>query len=139
MTVEGPRKGKLTLDDLIHTMQETWITRVRDGQLYAFHSAASVKGFARLPRPDPGDIFFDMEGYPSFDDGSSLEYLFGFVTADGETPQFTPLWAHDRQAEKRAFEDAIDFITARLEKHPNDLTATGCGCRVASDGLGMRF
>src|SRR5262249_54805240 len=38
------------------------------------------KGFARLPRPDPGDIFFDMEGYPFFDDRSNLEYLFGFVT-----------------------------------------------------------
>ncbi len=77
------------------------------------------KGFARLPQSDPGDIFFDMEGYPFFDDGSSLEYLFGFVSADGGQPRFTPLWAHDRQAEKRAFEDAIDLITARLEQHPD--------------------
>jgi uncharacterized protein len=81
--------------------------------------ASPAKGFARLPQPDPGDIFFDMEGYPFFDDGNSLEYLFGFVTADDEQTRFTPLWAHDRQAEKRAFEDAIDFITARLKKHPN--------------------
>jgi predicted RecB family nuclease len=81
--------------------------------------ATPARGFARLPRPDPGDILFDMEGYPFFDDGSSLEYLFGFVAADGEQPRFTAIWAHDRQAEKRAFEDAIDFITARLTKHPD--------------------
>jgi uncharacterized protein len=77
------------------------------------------KGFARLPRPDPGDIFFDMEGYPFFDDRSNLEYLFGFVTIKDGQPRFTALWAHDRQAEKRVFEETIDFISARLEKHPN--------------------
>jgi predicted RecB family nuclease len=77
------------------------------------------KGFARLPRPDSGDIFFDIEGYPFFDDRSSLEYLFGFVTAENGQPRFVALWAHDRQAEKRVFEEAIDFITARLKKHPD--------------------
>jgi hypothetical protein len=76
------------------------------------------KGFARLPQPDPGDIFFDMEGYPFYDDGSSLEYLFGFVTADARQTPFNALWAHDRTAEKRAFEHTMDFITARLQEHP---------------------
>ena len=46
------------------------------------------KGFARLPRPDPGDIFFDMEGYQFFDDRSNLEYLFGFVTVNDGQPRF---------------------------------------------------
>jgi uncharacterized protein len=72
-------------------------------------SVASGKGFARLPRPDPGDIFFDMEGALFIEDGS-LEYLFGFITADNGEPRFTAFWAHDRQAEKRAFEAAMDFI-----------------------------
>jgi predicted RecB family nuclease len=69
-----------------------------------------------LPRRDPSDIFLDMEGYPFFDDGNSLEYLFGFVTVDDEHTRFAALWAHDRQAERRVFERPIDFITARLEK-----------------------
>ena len=50
---------------------------------------------------------------------SNLEYLFGFVTADDGQPRFAALWTHDREAEKRAFEDAVDFITARLSKHPD--------------------
>ena len=78
---------------------------------------APGKGFARLPAPDPGDIFFDMEGDPLFD-GGGLEYLFGFVIQEEGTVRFTPFWGHDRTAEKKAFEDAVDFIVARLAAHP---------------------
>ena len=58
----------------------------------------SGKGFARLPSPHVGDIFFDMEGALFSDDGG-LEYLFGFITVDDGEPRFTAYWAHDRQAE----------------------------------------
>nr|WP_221308520.1 TM0106 family RecB-like putative nuclease [Nocardiopsis mwathae] len=77
-------------------------------------------GLAALPAPSPGDIFFDMEGYPYFDgaDGRGLEYLFGAVTEDG-TQRFHAFWAHDRAAEKRAFEDFVDFATDRLDADPH--------------------
>jgi predicted RecB family nuclease len=78
---------------------------------------AARKGFARLPYPHAGDIFFDMEGAQFFEDGS-LEYLFGFITVEDGEPRFKAYWAHDREAEKRAFEAAMDFITTRLEAHP---------------------
>ena len=81
--------------------------------------AAPEKGFARLPAPDPGDVFFDMEGLPIFDGSGGLEYLFGFATRDGGEIRFAPFWGHDRTAEKRAFEDAVDFIVARLAAHPS--------------------
>lgn len=74
---------------------------------------APHRGFNRLPRPDAGDMFFDMEGDPLFDGG--LEYLFGLVTSDGA---FHDWWAHDRGTEKTAFENTIDFMTARLREHP---------------------
>jgi hypothetical protein len=38
-----------------------------------FLEAIPGKGFARMPRPDSGDLFFDMEGDPLFAGG--LEYL----------------------------------------------------------------
>ena len=75
------------------------------------------KGFARLPRPDDGDLFFDMEGDPLYPDG--LEYLFGFNHLENGKESFTPFWAHDRAAEKKAFQDAVDFMTEKLKKHPN--------------------
>lgn len=74
------------------------------------------RGFARLPRPHPGDLFFDMEGDP-YEDGG-LEYLFGFgYVEDGEL-RYRSFWAHTREEEKRAFEAALDFIGERLRRHP---------------------
>jgi predicted RecB family nuclease len=74
------------------------------------------RGFARLPQPDPGDLFFDMEGDPHYDGG--LEYLFGLVHQVGDEWRFSAFWAHDRSQERRAFEQAVDFIVARLAQHP---------------------
>jgi predicted RecB family nuclease len=74
------------------------------------------RGFDRLPKPDPGDLFFDMEGDPLYEMG--LEYLFGTVHYDKGQEQFTAFWAHNRADEKKAFEDTIDFMTARLKAYP---------------------
>jgi len=78
---------------------------------------APGRGFARLPNPDAGDIFFDMEGDPLYELG--LEYLFGFIHYDAGQEKFTAYWAHNRIDEKIAFEAAVDFITARLAKCPS--------------------
>jgi predicted RecB family nuclease len=78
---------------------------------------AEARGFARLPQPDPGDIFFDMEGDPLFEGG--LEYLFGLVHIEGSDEIFTPFWGHDRDAEKRAFEATIDFMVDRFADYPD--------------------
>lgn len=76
------------------------------------------RGFARMPLPSEGDVFFDMEGDPLFDDGG-LEYLFGFVTADVEEPEFTAIWGRDRAEEKRALEQFVDFVTKRRDRFPD--------------------
>lgn len=48
--------------------------------------AVPGKGFARMPQPDPGDLFFDMEGDPLAEGG--LEYLFGFAYTDESERKF---------------------------------------------------
>jgi predicted RecB family nuclease len=75
------------------------------------------KGFARMPKPDKGDLFFDMEGDPLADGG--LEYLFGFAFTESGESRFKAFWAHTRAEEKRAFEAAVDFIFRRLADHPD--------------------
>ncbi|WP_250279839.1 TM0106 family RecB-like putative nuclease [Frankia sp. Cppng1_Ct_nod] len=75
-------------------------------------------GLASLPVPDAGDIYFDMEGDPYALDNTGLEYLFGAVTLDETGEVFHPFWAHDRAAEKRAFERFVDWATGRLNDHP---------------------
>jgi predicted RecB family nuclease len=72
------------------------------------------RGLARLPQPSAGDMFFDMEGDPLFDGG--LEYLFGIITVDDGEERFHKFWAHDREEERDAFQRAVDFMVARLER-----------------------
>ncbi len=78
---------------------------------------AAGKGFARLPEPNRGDLFFDMEGDPLVSGG--LEYLFGFVHGAEGSEAFVPFWGHTRAEERRAFEQAVDFITLQLAAFPN--------------------
>ncbi len=74
------------------------------------------RGFYRMPLPDPGDMFFDMEGDPLEDGG--LEYLFGVgFTHNGEWT-FRAFWAHDRAEERGAFEQFMDFVTHRRQAFP---------------------
>jgi predicted RecB family nuclease len=77
------------------------------------------RGFNRLPEPDPGDLFFDMEGDPVYSPEGSLEYLFGFHFLDDNGEEtFRAFWAHDRESEKTAFEGALDFIVERMRRFP---------------------
>ncbi len=72
-----------------------------------------------LPNPDKGDLFFDFEGDPLWTaDGRDwgLEYMFGVLGADGE--DFTPLWAHDRAAERKALLDFLAMVRKRRKRHP---------------------
>ncbi len=74
-------------------------------------------GFSLLPPPSAGDIFFDMEGDPLYEPGRGLEYLFGCWMPDDDPP-FRAFWGLDRAEEKRAFEQFVDFVTARRSRFP---------------------
>jgi uncharacterized protein len=70
------------------------------------------KGFDLLPEPQPGDIFYDIEGDPHFEGG--LEYLHG-VWFDGE---FWAFWGHDHAAEAQALSELLTFFRDRLTANP---------------------
>ncbi len=79
---------------------------------------------ALLPEPSEGDIFFDFEGDPLWQDPATgswgLEYLFGVVenpSPPGAEPPFRPLWAHSRAEEKQAFTDFLDYVAKRRSVH----------------------
>ena len=83
------------------------------------------RGLLALPEPVTGDLFFDIEGARYYSEDSrefGLQYLFGVVdTADLDSsgyPRYTQIWAFDRQGEKRAFEELVDFITSRRARCP---------------------
>lgn len=79
----------------------------------------------RLPAPDPGDIFFDFEGDPLWQDPVSgkwgLEYLFGVIenpVEPGAEPVFRPFWAHSRPEEGQAFVDFLEYVAKRRANYP---------------------
>ncbi|MEB3319548.1 MAG: ribonuclease H-like domain-containing protein [Cyanobium sp.] len=77
-------------------------------------------GLALLPRPDAGDIWFDMEGFPDPISGEKLEYLFGACYRDAAGAlQFKAWWAHTPAEEKQAFDGFIQWVMQRRAQHPN--------------------
>ena len=87
--------------------------RSPDGPAFALRPAVPGKGFDLLPAPDPGDIFYDIEGDPHVEGG--LEYLHGLWAPD---TGFRAIWAHDRDAERAALVAVLDAFRARIAAHP---------------------
>lgn len=88
---------------------------------------------SKLPAPSPGDIFFDFEGDPLWQDPITekwgIEYLFGSIEAlpDGVDPAsvpdadlvFKPFWAHSRAEERDAFLRFLDYVETRRKTWPD--------------------
>lgn len=70
------------------------------------------KGFDLLPKPQKGDLFYDIEGDPHFEGG--LEYLHG-VWCEGT---FSSFWAHDHKQEEQALRALFEFFERHLQKYP---------------------
>lgn len=76
------------------------------------------RGLAALPAPDPGDLFYDIEGDPFAGDGKGLEYLHGVGWLDVGRFTFQPFWGHTPRQEREAFEQLIDLVVERRRRHP---------------------
>lgn len=112
-----PRIGAGTFENLRAQARLQMVKRTTGDLRYELLAPEEGCGFAHLPRPSEGDVFFDMEGDPFFDDG--LEYLFGVVSLEAGEPRFQAFWATGRASEKQAFEGFIDFVIERLKRHPD--------------------
>ena len=77
-----------------------------------------------LPPASPGDVYFDFEGDPLWQDVATglwgIEYLFGVMEppADDDEPRFRPFLAHTLAEEKAAFLAFVDYIEERRARHP---------------------
>ncbi|MDI3242177.1 TM0106 family RecB-like putative nuclease [Arthrobacter sp. AL08] len=100
---------------------------VKDGTEHALsYRVVPENSLAELPPPSAGDIFFDFEGDPLWQESATgvwgLEYLFGVVEAPagpGLAGVFRPFWAHSREAEKQAFLDFLDYVQQRRQEYPD--------------------
>jgi uncharacterized protein len=117
-------EGLSTLDRPIRGMAENTLARLitqarlqqarKTGEPeFELRAPEPDKGFDLLPEPQPGDLFYDIEGDPHYEGG--LEYLHG-IWFDGE---FKAFWAHDHDAEARALSDLLAFFRERIAAYPN--------------------
>lgn len=77
----------------------------------------SGRGLNRLPEPDAGDIYFDIEGDAFYEDGG-LEYLLGYAYRDNGTMVYKRIWSSNRGEEKKAFQQFMEFLTGRWKQYP---------------------
>lgn len=103
----GPTRAKLALQAQLQHARKTGTPA------FVLRTSEPGHGFALLPAPDPGDVFYDIEGDPHVEDGG-LEYLHG-LWFDGT---FRAIWSHDRTGEGEALRELMAFFEARLAAHP---------------------
>ena len=83
---------------------------------YVLRPHVPGKGFDLMPRPDAGDLFYDIEGDPFYSESGSdgLEYLHGVW--DGKA--FTGFWSHDLAGEKTALITLFELFEKRIGDCP---------------------
>ena len=74
--------------------------------------------FGLLPLTSPGDIWFDMEGDPFANDGSGLEYMFGYMWGTDPDYEFATFDARNTDEERIAFINFVDYLIARRAEFP---------------------
>jgi predicted RecB family nuclease len=118
--LERPSRGNL--DSLMRRQAQARVQlegRIEEKLVHQFLAEEPGRGFHRLPEPDLGDVYFDIEG-DAFFPGGSLEYLLGYAYRDGSgNLKYEKLWATNRAEEKRAFERFMQFVSERRKQYRN--------------------
>jgi predicted RecB family nuclease len=101
--------------DWLHHQADLQVQSRDSGQpLHRHLEPKRAAGYALLPQPSPGDVFFDLEGDPYVGEGG-IEYLWGWWSMGAG---YECVWAHDFDTEKVAFQRFIDRVIALRAEHP---------------------
>ena len=78
------------------------------------------QGFYKMPKPNDGDLFFDIEGFPE-SNKRNLEYLHGLYFKDKGKKTFKYFYVKDntRESEFEIFKDLINFLKKRFDQYPD--------------------
>lgn len=119
-TADVPGMSKKTLETLrgqAGVQHQTSVDNQSNEHPVPYWEIRDAEALRALPFPDAGDLFFDFEGDPLYQEGKAwnLDYLFGMVD---ENSQFTALWAHDLAGERIAFRDFLAHVRILRAAHP---------------------
>ncbi|MBL7840165.1 MAG: TM0106 family RecB-like putative nuclease [Cyclobacteriaceae bacterium] len=92
--------------------------RIEKSLLYESLPIEDERGFNRLPEPNMGDLYFDIEGDPYFPDGG-LEYILGYTKKNASgVLEYKNHWATNKLQEKQAFMEFMEFVIGQWKKYP---------------------
>ncbi|PSL16048.1 TM0106 family RecB-like putative nuclease [Shimia abyssi] len=111
-----PRIAGATQDRLVVQARLQTVRKAGGPPVAELRPKAEGKGFDLMPRPEAGDLFYDIEGDPFYREGGAdgLEYLHGVWDGAG----FTALWAHDHAAEKQSLIQLFSLFSTRIATYP---------------------
>jgi predicted RecB family nuclease len=117
--IAEPKRGNI--DTYIRRQSQAKIQlegRVKKQLLHNDLPVEPGRGLNRLPEPNRGDIYFDIEGDEYYPDGP-LAYILGYCYDDNGELVYKNRWSVNRLEEKRAFNDFMQFVTERWKRFPN--------------------
>jgi predicted RecB family nuclease len=116
-TQRVPKLAETTLQRLVIQARLQTARRAGGPPSFELKPLNPDRGLALLPRPNEGDLFYDIEGDPFYDGG--LEYLHGVWFEREGKGVFKDYWAHDRAEEGEALRQLMAFFAGHLRQFPN--------------------
>jgi predicted RecB family nuclease len=92
--------------------------RIKGQLIHDFIQPEPGRGLNRLPEPNAGDIYFDIEGDAFFENGG-LEYILGYAYQDKKSLTYKNIWAINRQEEKKSFIQFMEFVMEHWKQNSN--------------------
>ena len=113
-------KINLTTKTKLHTQAKLQEEKRTTGKSrFIINDTEKNKGLYKIPKPNEGDIFYDIEGFPQADK-RNFEYLHGIYFDDGKKKEFKYFGVkkYEKVEEKRIFIDLINFLEKHFDKYP---------------------
>ena len=94
--------------------------RLTNKSKYIFNKTDSNKGFYKMPKPNEGDVFYDIEGFPQAEQ-RPFEYLHGIYFYNGKEFEFKYFIVKEytRKEEEQIFRELVAFLEKHFNKYPN--------------------
>ena len=116
--LEKPERGNK--DTFIKKQEQAKVQldgRLKNQLLYNTLAPEPGRGLNRLPMPNEGDIYFDIEG-DAFFEGGGLEYILGYAYKEKNVSEYKKIWSTNRLEEKKAFKQFMEALLERWKRYP---------------------
>lgn len=109
-----PEQGSIVTYEKIHEQSKIQLKGRNEGSIqYELLDILPERGLNRLPSPNKGDVYFDIES-DHFHEEGGLEYLMGYCYKnESGVLEYQRIWSKNKKKEKTSFEQFINFLMDR--------------------------